>query len=182
MNMELVFPEDAREAQESPAREDSARGPRERDRGVETRSAEHAAQRPRDRDERHEDERWEEPVSRVEVRERRQERVGDELRRRGRRVMRSSPSESKGIFSSLVAVLKEVNSGVSSEFERGGSGSPRGGVERSRARGGCLGAEGRRRTRGTAKSRGEPSTGVDPRVSEWGNPPRVMPGHPPPNP
>jgi hypothetical protein len=29
-----------------------------------------------------------------------------------------------------------------------------------------------------AKRLGEPRAGSDPRVSEWGNPSRVMPGHP----
>jgi hypothetical protein len=33
-----------------------------------------------------------------------------------------------------------------------------------------------------AISRGEPSAGCDPRISEWGNPARVMPGDPPLNP
>jgi hypothetical protein len=39
-----------------------------------------------------------------------------------------------------------------------------------RAYGGCLGARCRRRTWDTAKSLGEPCTGDDPGVSEWGNP------------
>ena len=39
-----------------------------------------------------------------------------------------------------------------------------------RARGGCLGAKRRRRTWTAAKSFGEPLTGCDPEVSEWGNP------------
>ena len=45
-----------------------------------------------------------------------------------------------------------------------------------RAHGGCLGVKGRRRTWQAAKSFGELSTGVDPEISEWGNPPRGMPG------
>ena len=40
----------------------------------------------------------------------------------------------------------------------------------SRARGGCLGTGGLRRTRQAAKSRGEPHRGYDPRVSERENP------------
>ena len=46
-----------------------------------------------------------------------------------------------------------------------------------RARGGCLGTGRRRRTWQAAKSRGELQASVDPRVSEWGNPAGVMPGH-----
>jgi hypothetical protein len=41
-----------------------------------------------------------------------------------------------------------------------------------RAFGGCLGTRRRRRTWHAAKSHGEPRAGVDPWVSEWGNPPR----------
>jgi hypothetical protein len=40
-----------------------------------------------------------------------------------------------------------------------------------RAFGGCLGAKRRRRTWHAAKSRGEMRAIVDPRMSEWGNPP-----------
>lgn len=47
-----------------------------------------------------------------------------------------------------------------------------------RASGGCLGAERRRRTRSAAKRSGELQKSDDPEVSEWGNPARVMPGHP----
>ena len=43
-------------------------------------------------------------------------------------------------------------------------------AKRIRAHDGCLGIRRRRRTRKTATSHGEPSTGVDPWVSEWGNP------------
>ena len=43
-------------------------------------------------------------------------------------------------------------------------------AKRIRARDGCLGIMRRRRTRKAAISRGEPSTGIDPRISEWGNP------------
>ena len=43
-------------------------------------------------------------------------------------------------------------------------------AKRIRAHDGCLGIGRRRRTRKTATSRGEPSTGFDPRVSEWDNP------------
>jgi len=43
-------------------------------------------------------------------------------------------------------------------------------VKLQRAHGGCLGAKGRWRTRSAAKRLGEPQTGCDPRVSEWGNP------------
>ena len=50
-------------------------------------------------------------------------------------------------------------------------------VKLLRAHGGCLGVERRRRTWLAAKSSGEPHAGVDPEMSEWGNPSRVMPGH-----
>ena len=43
-------------------------------------------------------------------------------------------------------------------------------AKRIRAHDGCLGIGRRRRTRKTATSFGEPSTGFDPEVSEWGNP------------
>lgn len=38
------------------------------------------------------------------------------------------------------------------------------------AYGGCLGGKRRRRTWKSAKSFGEPTTCVDPKMSEWGNP------------
>ena len=43
-------------------------------------------------------------------------------------------------------------------------------AKRIRAHDGCLGIMRRRRTRQTAISHGEPSTGFDPWISEWGNP------------
>ena len=43
-------------------------------------------------------------------------------------------------------------------------------AKRIRAHDGCLGIRRRRRTRKTATILGEPSTGFDPGVSEWGNP------------
>ena len=43
-------------------------------------------------------------------------------------------------------------------------------AKRIRAHDGCLGIGRRRRTRKTATSSGEPSTGFDPEVSEWDNP------------
>ena len=43
--------------------------------------------------------------------------------------------------------------------------------KRARAYGGCLGSRRRRRTRQAAKDRGEARAALDPRVSEWGNPP-----------
>ena len=45
-------------------------------------------------------------------------------------------------------------------------------VKLLRAHGGCLGRNRRRRTWQAAISFGEPHTGVDPEISEWGNPPR----------
>ena len=48
----------------------------------------------------------------------------------------------------------------------------------SRAHGGCLGTGSRRRTRQAAISCGEGQTPFDPQVSEWGNPPGVMPRYP----
>ena len=47
-----------------------------------------------------------------------------------------------------------------------------------RAYGGCLGAKSRRRTQQAAKSHGEPQAGIDPWMSEWGNPAGVMPCYP----
>ena len=47
-----------------------------------------------------------------------------------------------------------------------------------RARGGCLGFGRRRRTRQAAKKAGDPQTGVDPAVSEWGNPAGFSPSLP----
>ncbi len=48
----------------------------------------------------------------------------------------------------------------------------RGTVKLRRAHGGCLGDQRRRRTWTAAKSSGEPLTGCDPEISEWGNPSR----------
>ena len=48
----------------------------------------------------------------------------------------------------------------------------RGTVKLQRAHGGCLGDQRRRRTWTAAKSFGEPLTGFDPEISEWGNPRR----------
>ena len=45
-------------------------------------------------------------------------------------------------------------------------------VKLRRAHGGCLGDQRRRRTWTAAKSSGEPLTGCDPEISEWGNPSR----------
>ena len=43
-------------------------------------------------------------------------------------------------------------------------------VKLERAHGGCLGSQRRRRTWAAAISSGEPLTGFDPEISEWGNP------------
>src|SRR5215831_2815247 len=43
-------------------------------------------------------------------------------------------------------------------------------VKLQRAYGGCLGSQRRRRTWTAAISSGEPLTGFDPEISEWGNP------------
>ena len=51
-------------------------------------------------------------------------------------------------------------------------------AKRIRAHDGCLGIRRLRRTRKTATSPGEPSTGFDPGVSEWGNPPPFIGWHP----
>ena len=51
-------------------------------------------------------------------------------------------------------------------------------VKLQRAYGGCLGAECRRRTRSAAIRFGELLASFDPEISEWGNPARVMSGHP----
>ena len=54
----------------------------------------------------------------------------------------------------------------------------RGMVKLRRAHGGCLGDQRRRRTWTAAKSSGEPLTGCDPEISEWGNPRRDnLPAH-----
>ena len=54
----------------------------------------------------------------------------------------------------------------------------RGTVKLQRAHGGCLGDQRRRRTWTAAKSSGEPLTGFDPEISEWGNPRRdYLPAH-----
>src|SRR3954470_19936949 len=54
----------------------------------------------------------------------------------------------------------------------------RGTVKLRRAHGGCLGDQRRRRTWTAAKSSGEPLTGFDPEISEWGNPRRdYLPAH-----
>src|SRR3954463_12651353 len=51
-------------------------------------------------------------------------------------------------------------------------------VKLRRAHGGCLGDQRRRRTWTAAKSSGEPLTGFDPEISEWGNPRRdYLPAH-----
>src|SRR5688572_33012245 len=51
-------------------------------------------------------------------------------------------------------------------------------VKLQRAHGGCLGDQRRRRTWTAAKSSGEPLTGFDPEISEWGNPSRdYLPAH-----
>ena len=47
-----------------------------------------------------------------------------------------------------------------------------------RAHDGCLGGNGRRRTRQAAIVRGEAQAAFDPRVSEWSNPQRSVPLHP----
>ncbi len=46
-------------------------------------------------------------------------------------------------------------------------------VKLRRAYGGCLGSQRRRRTWTAAISFGEPLTGYDPEISEWGNPQSV---------
>jgi hypothetical protein len=48
-------------------------------------------------------------------------------------------------------------------------------VKLRRAYGGCLGSQRRRRTWTAAISSGEPLTGRDPEISEWGNPRGVKP-------
>ena len=50
-------------------------------------------------------------------------------------------------------------------------------AKRIRAHDGCLGIRRRRRTRKTATILGEPSTGFDPGVSEWGNPAALIGGN-----
>ena len=51
-------------------------------------------------------------------------------------------------------------------------------AKRIRAHDGCLGIGRRRRTQKSAISRGELTTSIDPRISEWGNPVRVIPDYP----
>ncbi len=50
-------------------------------------------------------------------------------------------------------------------------------VKLLRAQGECLGTKRRRKTWSAAISSGEPLTGLDPEISEWGNPAGVMTGH-----
>ena len=50
-------------------------------------------------------------------------------------------------------------------------------AKRIRAHDGCLGIGRRRRTQKSAISRGELTTSIDPRISEWGNPVRVIPDY-----
>ena len=50
-------------------------------------------------------------------------------------------------------------------------------VKGERAKGECLGTNQRRRTRKAAISFGESHKGVDPEISEWGNPAEVMLRH-----
>ena len=50
-------------------------------------------------------------------------------------------------------------------------------VKLLRAHGGCLGVERRRRAWLAAISFGEPQAGADPKIPEWGNPTRVIPGY-----
>jgi hypothetical protein len=52
-------------------------------------------------------------------------------------------------------------------------------VKLLRAHGECLGARRRRRTWLAAKSSGKSQAGVDPEMSEWGNPAGVISRHPP---
>jgi hypothetical protein len=47
-------------------------------------------------------------------------------------------------------------------------------VKKLSAHGGCLGSKRRRKTWQPAKSPGELATSIDPRISEWGNPVRVI--------
>ena len=48
------------------------------------------------------------------------------------------------------------------------------GIKRESAHGGCLGIRRRRRTRQAAKIRGEAQGAIDPRESEWDNPPGAI--------
>ena len=50
-------------------------------------------------------------------------------------------------------------------------------AKRIRAHDGCLGIRRRRRTYKAATSLGEPPKGIDPGISEWGNPAAVTGGH-----
>jgi hypothetical protein len=73
--------------------------------------------------------------------------------------------------------VKEIAAGARTESRQSNSGREldaclRGTVKLRRAHGGCLGDQRRRRTWTAAKSSGEPLTGFDPEISEWGNPRR----------
>ena len=50
-------------------------------------------------------------------------------------------------------------------------------AKRIRAHDGCLGIRRRRRTHKAAISLGEPPKGIDPGISEWGNPATLTGGH-----
>ncbi len=60
-----------------------------------------------------------------------------------------------------------------SSRERDGTGFGERVLKLQRAHGGCLGAEGRRRTRQAAIRLGELQSSFDPGISEWGNPAEV---------
>ena len=70
----------------------------------------------------------------------------------------------------MSGVLRERELSWFEPWTRGHETCLRDTVKLRRARGGCLGVERRRRTWTAAKSFGEPLTGCDPEISEWGNP------------
>ena len=79
--------------------------------------------------------------------------------------MRDARSEGVGVRDSS---LTTHDSSLSYEGKRG----LRTRRKRKKANGGCPGVRSRRRTRYTAKSVGEPCAGIEPTISEWGNPAR----------
>ena len=97
----------------------------------------------------------------------------------------SNPTTSTKQYQALFSIFdnrkletkENYNSYTREEVSQGKAGGNTYIAKRIRAHDGCLGIGRRRRTRKTATSSGEPSTGFDPEVSEWGNPAGSDPRH-----
>ena len=75
----------------------------------------------------------------------------------------------------IVSYLARAEEGREIGWKWPGAGGEK--IKHIRAQGECPGTDCRRRTWQAAKSHGEPQAGVDPWISEWGNPAGVMPRH-----